>query len=355
MSDFFDQIVYSAANEDPLSEIKGLKLHDNDRVLCVTGSGARVLDLLTQADCHITAVDFNVKQNYLLELKMAAYNHLDYEALLDFLGVTPCSHRADLFTKIKDDLGSDTALFWQEHPELISNGVLYQGVWERYMRSITQLLRLKKTTISKLFSCTSLEEQQFIWNHEWKTLSWTILMYLLGRRFIWKYIMKEPGIKYVHKDFDISRYMNERFERIANSQLFRFNPYLNLVFNGEYRDVLPLHLQEPSYNRIKNRLKQISVRHCSLQQILNESPNEFTAFSVSDFSSYSTREDYETTWEKIIYAAKPNAKFVERSFLVKYHLPNHILSNVIIDHQLSQELTQQDHSFIYDVRCGELT
>lgn len=354
MSSFFDQIVYSSANEDPLAEIKGLNLNEDNRVLCITGSGARILDLLSQADCQITAVDFNAKQNHLLELKMAAYNHLDYEAMLDFLGVNPCAHRTDLFTKIRDDLSSEATLFWQKNTALITAGVLYQGTWEQYMRSIAQFLAIKKNTIRKLFTCHSLEEQQVIWNKEWKSLYWTVMMYLLGRRSLWKYIMKEPGINFVPKDFDISGYMAERFDHIASSQLFRSNPYLNLIFHSEYREVLPLHLQEKSYHQLKNRLQQISIKQCSLQQILSESPNQYTAFSLSDFSSYSNREDYGSTWQKIIGAARPNAKFVERRFLVKYDLPSHIAQQVNINHQLSQELTNHDHSFIYDIRCGFL-
>lgn len=330
-----------------------MNLDGNDKVLCVTGSGARVLDLLSQADCHITAIDFNAKQNHLLELKMAALNHLDYGAMLDFFGVNPCSHRADLFATIKHDLSSEATLFWQTHPELIEAGVLYQGTWEQYMRSIAQCFFVKKRTLNKLFSCQSIDDQRAIWNNEWKSFYWTAMMYLVGRRFLWRHLLKEPGIEFVPKDFDMSNYLKKRFDHIANTQLFRSNPYLNLIFNSEYREVLPLHLQEQSYHQLKNRLKQISIIQGSLQQI-SESPNQYTAFSISDFSSYSDKAQYQNIWQNIIKAASANAKFVERSFLVKYDLPEDVAKQVSINHELSRKLTDQDHSFIYDIRCGTI-
>lgn len=285
---------------------------------------------------------------------MAAINHLDYGAMLDFLGVNPCTHRADLYARIKDDLSSDAASFWQKHPELIEAGVIYQGTWEQYMRSIAQCLTIKKSTISKLFSCRSLEEQQQIWNKEWKSFYWSTAMYLIGRRFLWQYVLKEPGIHYIPKDFDITDYLKSRFDFIANTQLFYSNPYLNLLFNGKYSVAsLPVHLQEQSHHQLKNRLNQISIMQSSLQQI-GETPNQYTAFSISDFSSYSDKAHYESCWQNILKAARPHAKFVERSFLVKHDLPSPIAQQVNINQQLSKKLTEQDHSFIYDIRCGTI-
>ncbi|RUR17838.1 DUF3419 family protein [Legionella sp. km535] len=355
MNNFFDQIIYSSANEDPRSELEGLKLNETDHVLCITGSGARPLDLLSQADCQITAVDFNAKQNYLLELKMAVINHLDYESMLDFIGVNPCRHRDELYAKIKKDLSREAADFWQNQFSLIQSGVIYQGVWEHYMRQIGSIVALQKKTLAKLFSCTSLEDQKRIWNDEWKSRFWSLIIYITGRRFIWKYILKEPGIAFVPRDFDISAYLHNRFDHIAGTQLFATNPYLNLIFLGQYHsDCLPIHLQEEHFRQLKQRLGRIVIKNCSLEQILSESPNTFTAFSVSDFSSYANRNSYDVIWKHIIQAAQNNARFVERSFLVKYDLSEEAASHIMINQPLSQKLTEHDHSFIYDIRCGTI-
>ena len=56
MNHYLQTINYSSVNEDSQSEIKALKLTERDSVLCITGSGARVLDLLTQNPKKILAL-----------------------------------------------------------------------------------------------------------------------------------------------------------------------------------------------------------------------------------------------------------------------------------------------------------
>ena len=104
MKNYFETINYSSMNEDSNSEIKALKLSENDEVLCITGSGSRVLNLLTQKPKLIFAVDFNPCQNYLLELKIASIRHLDYEDYISFLGIVPSSNRLKYFNSIKHSL-----------------------------------------------------------------------------------------------------------------------------------------------------------------------------------------------------------------------------------------------------------
>ena len=45
MGNFHNTLNYSSANEDSRSENKSLLINNNDKILCITGSGARTLDL----------------------------------------------------------------------------------------------------------------------------------------------------------------------------------------------------------------------------------------------------------------------------------------------------------------------
>jgi S-adenosylmethionine:diacylglycerol 3-amino-3-carboxypropyl transferase len=96
---FFEKINYSASNEDGDSESEALQIRNSDVVLCITGSGARTLDLLIDNPSKIYSIDFNPTQNYLLKLKMAAYQALEYEEFCEFIDVFSlsdfCSYAAD--------------------------------------------------------------------------------------------------------------------------------------------------------------------------------------------------------------------------------------------------------------------
>ena len=85
MNDFFSRLSYSFGNEDWNTEYQALKVKPSDKVVCITASGGRPLNLLLQ-DCEqVVTVDANKIQNYLLKLKSAALKEVDYEEYLDFL------------------------------------------------------------------------------------------------------------------------------------------------------------------------------------------------------------------------------------------------------------------------------
>ena len=62
--DFFNKINYSASNEDSESERIALSLTSEDTVLCITGSGARSLDLLVDSPKEIVSIDFRQSLRY---------------------------------------------------------------------------------------------------------------------------------------------------------------------------------------------------------------------------------------------------------------------------------------------------
>src|SRR5262245_40473083 len=100
MSNFFKRLSYSFGNEDWITEKEALKIQPQNRVLCITASGDRPLHLLLNECQEIVSLDANSTQNYLLDLKMQAIQHLDFEEYLAFLGVTPCSSRKETYKKL---------------------------------------------------------------------------------------------------------------------------------------------------------------------------------------------------------------------------------------------------------------
>lgn len=348
-TDFFNQIVYSAANEDGRSELIALDIQPSDRVLCITGSGARPLDLLTVPAKDVISIDFNIQQAHLLQLKCAAYSQLDYDTFLAFIGVDACQQRRDIFqTKLMAHLPQAPRLFWQQRLEKIAQGILYCGLWETYLRRLAWLGNVRSPILKKLAAAKDVSEQFDIWENDWKGPIWNSFMALIGQRWVWKYIFKEPGIEQVEDDLDIAGYMKSRFDHIMATQLIRTNPFLNLILYGRYhREALPLHLQAQSFDTIKSHLSQLTVITDSLESYLNHHPNTIDAFSLSDFSSYADPEGYQQTWAAVINAAKPNARVCERFFLAPYQPDRFLSGQISRNATLENRLFEQDYSFIY--------
>lgn len=73
---FFKKLVYKQIREDPLVDMKTLKLRSDSRLLTTASAGCNALNYLTALPQSITAVDFNRKQVYLTRPKIAALEHL---------------------------------------------------------------------------------------------------------------------------------------------------------------------------------------------------------------------------------------------------------------------------------------
>ena len=127
---FFNTINYSACNEDSESERRALQLIANDVVLCITGSGARPLDLLVDSPKKIISIDFNLNQNYLLALKIAAYKTLTYSEFITFIGINSFTNKSNLYAKVSTQLSRETKLYWDAQYKKIEKGILYCGTWE---------------------------------------------------------------------------------------------------------------------------------------------------------------------------------------------------------------------------------
>ena len=357
MNKFFSQIVYSAENEDPYSEKCFLDINKNDRVLCITGSGSRTLELLSENPKQIISVDLNETQNFLLEIKCIAFKVLSYAEFKRFIGLEKCSNRLQTYkSKIRPLLNNETAMFFDKNISFIHGGILYCGIWEGYLAKLSLLTKFKTKTLKKLLGASSLDEQWSIWEKEWDGNFWKQLLKMAGHRWVWKYILKEPGIEYVHKNADIGLYLHERINHSLKTKLVRENPFMNLILFGSYsNDCLPNHLQECNFDNIKANIDKVTIVTSTLTDYMDKNPESIDKFSVSDFSSYQDIDGYNQTWNSIYKAAKNGSRVCERHFLVNHNPMNAPNINIERDTAMEETLKEQDYAFIYSFNCIKVT
>lgn len=355
---FFSRINFSSANEDGLSELKALRLESTDRVLCVTASGARVLDLALASPREIVAIDFNPTQNHLLSVKMAAISRLDYDAFLAFVGAVPDSRRLETYAGLRSHLDTTSREFWDDHVRTIHRGILYCGRWEHYLRMLSYPLKLVRPRLTaRLFRCESIEDQATLWTTKWDRNPWRVYLRVIGHRFVWKHLLQEPGIQFVPECFSISDYLIDRFRKGARNTLFRRSPFAWLIFYGRYdpEQALPPHLQRENYERLQGALDRIHPVTDSVESYLaSPTSGEFDAFSLSDFSSYADETAYRAVWSGVLKRASRGARFCERQFCVKRQPLNWFADRITREPRLEAELEKEDNSFLYSFIAGEI-
>jgi len=357
MSSFLTRINYSSVNEDSASELTALQLGSNDRCLCITGSGARPLDLLTQPLGEIVSMDMNPCQNYLLELKIAAIRSLSYDGFCAFIGLTPSANRLTLYLQFCKLLTSDARHYWDRHQRSIEKGILYQGSWERYFKILATYLSLtRESLLLRLFSSESVHEQAEIWDSQWNNVHWRTFLRLVSSRWCWKYILQDPGFyRYVEKDFSIADYIAARLNVNAHTIHFQKSPFTNILFLGKLHpnSDLPNHLQENHYQQLQKNIDRLSIISAPLGTLSDQKGiGCFHAFSISDVSSYTDQDAYEQIWRAMNAVSENGARICERQFLVKRDIPDICVKLFTRDVVLESQLTERDSSIFYTFVCA---
>src|SRR5688572_8819208 len=178
----WNQIVFSSSNEDGSSELAALDPNVRRVVLCITGSGSRVLNLLTVNPLRISCIDINPAQTNLAELKLLAFKHLNsYEDLLRFIGIEACKGRWRTYYALRPHLSPRARQFWDQRRNIIQRGIVYSGRWERIFRITGRIFSiLKQNARDQLFKASSLHEQTLAWNR-WDNWHWRMMLKLFSR------------------------------------------------------------------------------------------------------------------------------------------------------------------------------
>lgn len=356
----FDQTInYSSVNEDSQSELKALCLKPHDVVLCITGSGARPLDLLTVQPRKIIAIDMNPLQNYLLEMKMAAIQQLSYDDYLAFLGVRPSTKRQEIYQALQPYLSEPAKIFWKKQRQDIKKGVLFQGRWERYYRQLARVLRAwRPQKLPQLFTCEDIESQRDFYARHWNTPGWRRFVRWVCQRRVSQMFFRDPAFyQFVPAAFDIAHYILQRMDRSFSTHLARRNYFMSLLFFNYFinEEFLPPHLQRAHFRTLRENLHAVVMVSQSLQAYLDSViPQSLDKFSLSDISSYTSATDYEGIWRGILWASSPGAMVCARHFLVKRELPESIRPHVQRFCELEGALEQSDLSNFYSFTVAKV-
>jgi S-adenosylmethionine-diacylglycerol 3-amino-3-carboxypropyl transferase len=358
MGNFFSRLSYSFGNEDWRTEQKALRLKPGDRVVCITGSGDRPLNLL-YADCgEIVSVDANPMQNYLLELKQAAIKELDYDDYLSFLGANPTANRLELYRKISPSLHLASQEFWNKHIPLIEKGILYQGMVERLCKTSAFFFNLfKKKDIEKLFLMDDMNEQRKFVDERWNSPLLRRIFEIALSPTLTRLFGIDPGLyENLPKGFHPGKYIFDRLYTCLHRSLAKEAPLISLVIRGKIdKPGYPPCMLPTGCHAIKQRLDRIKVEHDDIINYLETAPaNSFNAFSLSDVSSYLDPERYQRLIKAVHRTARPGATFCLRQFLSEYTIPEEFQHSFARDSGLEELLQKEDRCFVYRFMAGNI-
>lgn len=285
-------IRYANCWEDADVLLRALSLQPGADILIIASAGDNALSLLSTSPNSVHAIDLSLPQLYLTELKQVAFSSLEHTEVLELLGVTPSSSRADLYKKLSPGLSSPARRYWDERLEVIKHGVIHAGKFENYFRMFREyLLPLVhgRKTIEKLLSAKDVDEQVAYYNKYWNTWRWKLLMKIFfSRPIMGKYGRDKQFLK--HVNISVSEYIVQRTEAHLRSSMSHDNCFLHMVFSGNFGDALPHYLRPGNFKSIKDNIGRLSLSEQSAEQAVTE--KQYDAYCMSNIFEYISDNDF---------------------------------------------------------------
>jgi len=359
------RIRYSTCNEDNSVELAFLDLGNAATVFCITGSTGRVLNLLTHehAPRKLIALDANVAQNYLLEIKIAAIKRFTYHEYIEFLGLVASSRRRRLFATIAADLSANCREFWRKNVHRIDKGVLFQGRFERFYKlngiAINLLFRSK---LKKLRQCDTLESQQRLYRDEWDGWLWRLLLSIHSSDWMYKRVLKDPIFFESSSDDPMVRenYVRRITSNMALKTLVRENPMFSLLLSGNYDYVSPQHwpqnLRETNFELLKSRVGCIECVNAQTDDYFRELPaRSIDSFSLADIGNCMPSSAYQQLIADVIRVGRHGARFVIRHSYGEQTIKTpEYLKRIRCFEGLQREMAEREHTYAYTFTLGEV-
>lgn len=358
MAGFFSTLNYASVNEDWRTEAAALRFEGGERVLCVTGSGARPLDLLAAAPVRVLAVDRNPAQSHLLRLKQAAIEALPYDEYAAFLGLRPASKacRHDTLRRLGPLLPTDARRFWGARKGLVARGVLYEGRWERFHRRLARVTRfLHGRRVRTLLAFEDLGAQRAWVESHWEEPAWRGTFALACSGPLVRAFFGDPAYC-APAALPAGRLLHARMGALLERVLARECFMVGLVLTGTLPPGdLPPHLTEAGHRTIRARLCGLDVVTAEVTSLLeSRPPGCFDRFSLSDVASFLDRPGFARLVAALVRSAAPGGRVVLRQFLTRHTVPAALEACLLRDLVLEARLGAEDRSFAYDFLIAEV-
>ena len=347
-------IAFSQVREDPnieLQVIDHLATSQNHplRVLLVASGGCTALSLLSRpAIAQIDAVDANLAQLHLVELRRQALLTLSLEDQFQVLGIDrfPVAARAapiDRLTRyanLRSGLPEATRLYWDHRPEQMAFGVNRVGRFEQLFRELSAQF----TAIG----LNPLEQPLIATQHP----QWRAIFDAVFERDRLANTFGEAAVNY-----SMDRSFGEHFADVFAQALIQFGPednyFLTQVWGDRYTtgtNGVPIYLQPDAQLAIRalgaDRLKLHQGLFADKLLALVKL-GEFDLIQFSNISDWMPVQELHSMVAIAVQCLAPGGALIGRRLNGDHDLAAIMAAHLTVDHALSQQLRQGDRSFFY--------
>lgn len=324
------------------------------RILSICSAGDNCLALIAAGAQSVVAADLSSVQLYVLKLRIAALQVLDYPSFLIFMGIDGTEfQRQELWqNQVKPHLSTAELNFWQNHEHWIHQGITNPGRFERYLDLFGSKILpwfQPKSRIEALYHAKTQEERETVWK-KWNHLAWKALF-----RVFFSKTMLSRG-----RDPEFLRYVREapgpilaqRLAHCLRHHPLNSNPYLNRILSGSWKNALPVYLQEQYFDKLKQNCSRIEFFHGPIEQACTLGP--FDGFNLSDLYEYLNPEQCQIITRTLANHASAGARVALWNMMVPRNPCDYDPRLKRLDPLSAQSLHQDRACFYRDFHVAEI-
>jgi S-adenosylmethionine-diacylglycerol 3-amino-3-carboxypropyl transferase len=343
------ELAFSQVREDYKIELQVINrlIQTQDRplrILLIASGGCTALSLLTLPEVgEIVAVDANIAQLHLVELRRQALLHLPLLEQLDLIGANPetlGSARINLYHKTAKKLPILTRNYWDDRLAEIEFGVNRVGRFERLFHELSA--RFTAVCLDPV-----VDPVTAIYSKYWREVFEEIfdrdkLIATFG----------ESAVNY-SMDRSFGEHFSDLFARALQKYYPEDNYFITQVWCDRYADGIdgvPLYLQLEAQTKIReygtDRLKlHQGVFISKLLELGASQP--FDLIQFSNISDWMPRQDLDKMLQTAVKFLNPGGALIGRRLNGDHHLATVMNERITIDREFSSKLLELDRSYFY--------
>ncbi|MDP8996165.1 MAG: DUF3419 family protein [Pseudomonadota bacterium] len=363
----FSGLVYPQIWEDPLVDLKAMKIEPQHHIVTIASGGCNALSYLTADPARVTAVDLNHAHVALVKLKIASLKFLpDWHSFYSFFGAADEVNNIALFDRyLRGHLDEKTLRYWDKSNWLGNRRItqfrknFYRyGLLGRFIGAGHFITRLYGKDISKLVECKTVNEQRQVFDSEIAPLFEKKAIQWLVKQRASLFGLGIPPAQYDalaggEKMVDI---LKQRLEKVACGFPIQDNYFAWQAFARGYAPdgtgALPPYLQEENFAALRDAADRLDMQHGSVTDVLAQAPRGgVDRVVLLDAQDWMTDQQLNELWSAIAQAAAPRARVIFRTAGVETILPGRVAHETLCqwNYLAAESLTlgQQDRSGIY--------
>ncbi len=343
---------YAQCWEDADVLLESMNVRSGDVLLSIASGGENTLALLACSPGKVIAVDQNPAQLCCLQLKASAFRNLSYDELLVFMGSRHAlaGERQSLYRGLRADLDPACARYFDEHPDMIGQGISSQGKFESYFalfRKFVLPLIHNVSTVGRLFAGQTLEQRRRFYDEVWNTPAWRLMFRIFFSRQVMGLAGRAPELfKYV--EGPTAERILERVHLGLTEIDTRDNPYLQWILFGRHLSALPFALRPENFQAIRRNLDALTLK-CSTIDACLDTLNDcsLNGCNLSDIFEYMSAEEYVALLRKLCQKTVSGGRLVYWNMLVPRRSPPVLHQDLIVMIDIASQCQRRDKAFFY--------